>query len=115
MQRLLKEWDDRERHASGEKRRAILFLMAELNPTKIAQITGIDVWVQISCPRLSIDWGTEFKQVIASAIKFLTHSQPTLTSYEFEVLVGSAQWTHEYPMDYYRKDGGSWANYYQGE
>jgi len=100
MRRLLKEWDERERLVSGERRRAVLFLMAELNPLKIAQIIGIDVWVQISCPRLSIDWGTEFKQ-------------PTLTSYEFEVLVGSTQWSEIYPMDYYRKDGGSWGNYYQ--
>lgn len=63
MRRLLKEWDVREPHVSGQRRRPVLFLMAELNPQKISAIQGIDAWVQISCPRLSIDWGTEFKQV----------------------------------------------------
>jgi 2-(3-amino-3-carboxypropyl)histidine synthase len=63
MRRLLKEWDERESHPSGQRRKPVLFLMAELNPQKIATIRGIDAWVQISCPRLSIDWGAEFKQV----------------------------------------------------
>jgi hypothetical protein len=63
MRRLLNEWDERETHPSGQKRKPVLFLMAELNPQKIATIRGIDAWVQISCPRLSIDWGAEFKQV----------------------------------------------------
>lgn len=63
MRRLLQQWDDREKHYSGKNRQAVLFLMAELNPQKIGAIQGIDSWVQISCPRLSIDWGAEFKQV----------------------------------------------------
>jgi 2-(3-amino-3-carboxypropyl)histidine synthase len=63
MRRLLREWDNRERHSSGGNRKAVLFLMAELNPQKLACIKGIDCWVQVSCPRLSIDWGEEFKQV----------------------------------------------------
>ena len=32
------------------------FLMAEINPVKLAMITEIDAWVQVACPRLSIDW-----------------------------------------------------------
>jgi hypothetical protein len=27
--------------------------------------------------------------------------------------VGTAEWGPVYPMDYYRKDAGTWNNYYQ--
>ena len=67
MRRLLQEWDERERHFSGNNRIVVLFLMAELNPQKLSMIHGIDCWVQISCPRLSIDWGKEFTKVFPSS------------------------------------------------
>ena len=57
-------------------------------------------WVQIACPRLSIDWGYAF-------------SKPLLNSYEAEVCFGIANWKTVYPMDYYSKDGGHWTNYYK--
>lgn len=44
-------------------RRCVLFLMAELNPAKLAAISHIEAWVQVSCPRLSIDWGAGFIKV----------------------------------------------------
>jgi 2-(3-amino-3-carboxypropyl)histidine synthase len=44
-------------------RRCVLFLMAELNPAKLAAIAHIQAWVQVSCPRLSIDWGAGFVKV----------------------------------------------------
>jgi 2-(3-amino-3-carboxypropyl)histidine synthase len=47
----------------GGGRRCVLFLMAELNPLKLAAIQHIDAWVQVSCPRLSIDWGAGFVKV----------------------------------------------------
>lgn len=34
-----------------------LFVMSELLPNIINKINHIDVWIQIACPRLSIDWG----------------------------------------------------------
>lgn len=43
---------------------------AEVSPPKIAALSeGVDAWVQIACPRLSIDWGEGF-------------SKPTLNPYE---------------------------------
>jgi len=51
------------------------FLISELSPQRLALVNGIDAWVQIACPRLSIDWGEAFPQ-------------PTLTPYE--ALVGAA-------------------------
>ncbi len=39
------------------------FLMAEVNLSKLELIKDIDAWVQVSCPRLSIDWGAGFCKV----------------------------------------------------
>lgn len=43
---------------------------AEVSPPKLAALSrGVDAWVQIACPRLSIDWGEGF-------------ALPTLNPYE---------------------------------
>jgi 2-(3-amino-3-carboxypropyl)histidine synthase len=74
----------------------IPFLMAELNPKKLEEI-GVDAWVQVSCPRLSIDWSDGF-------------TKPILTPYETEVALGHTEWKEVYPMDYYSTDAGAWGN-----
>jgi len=33
--------------------------MSEITPNKLAEIENVDAWVQVGCPRLSIDWGFE--------------------------------------------------------
>jgi 2-(3-amino-3-carboxypropyl)histidine synthase len=54
----------------------MVFLISELSPTKLALFNkAVDVWVQIACPRLSIDWGEAFPG-------------PLLTPYEAEVALG---------------------------
>jgi 2-(3-amino-3-carboxypropyl)histidine synthase len=75
----------------------IPFLMAEINPEKLKKISKIECWVQVACPRLSIDWSAGF-------------SKPILTPYELEVAMESTEWRKVYPMDYYSADGGSWTN-----
>jgi hypothetical protein len=55
-------------------------------------------WVQVACPRLSIDWGFAF-------------DAPLLSPYEAEVALSTAEWSPVYPMDYYARDGGAWTNY----
>jgi 2-(3-amino-3-carboxypropyl)histidine synthase len=80
-------------------RTVIPFLMAEINPLKLQRIVTIDVWVQVACPRLSIDWSGGF-------------DRPILTPYECEVMLGSASWGEVYPMDYYSNAGGTWGNMY---
>lgn len=48
----------------------VTVLLSEVHPTKLALMgAGIDAWVQVACPRLSIDWGEAF-------------TKPTLTPYE---------------------------------
>jgi 2-(3-amino-3-carboxypropyl)histidine synthase len=117
-------------------------LLSELSPAKLAALAGVDAWVQVACPRLSIDWGEGF-------------ATPVLTPYEAMVALGlvpgwwaaaaeqqqaqqaQAQQAQQlgvggaarpacgcantscaggcagaYPMDYYAKDGGEWNSSY---
>ncbi|KAJ8557899.1 hypothetical protein K7X08_004665 [Anisodus acutangulus] len=51
-------------------------LMSEISPTRIALFEdAVDAWIQIACPRLSIDWGDAFKR-------------PLLTPFEAEIVLG---------------------------
>ncbi|WIA41194.1 hypothetical protein OEZ86_004809 [Tetradesmus obliquus] len=106
-------------------------LLSEVSPPKLAAIGHVDAWVQVACPRLSIDWGEGFVK-------------PTLTPYEAMIALGlvpgwwqaaaavdsscsgsaaaaaagsvSAPGMELYPMDYYAKDGGVWnSSYHKGQ
>ncbi|KAJ3045907.1 Diphthamide biosynthesis protein 1 [Rhizophlyctis rosea] len=71
-------------------------LLSEIFPSKLAQFSDVEAWVQVACPRLSIDWGYAF-------------STPLLTPYEAAVVVGSVEWQERYPMDFYAKGSlGPW-------
>ena len=94
-----------------------------MTPAKLDMMPEIDVWVQVACPRLSIDWGEGF-------------GKPTLTPYEAFAALGEAPefWDEavdskqpsetasasknesrqlvQYPMDYYARDGGQWSSSY---
>ncbi|KAG0477726.1 hypothetical protein HPP92_012445 [Vanilla planifolia] len=118
-------------------------LMSEISPARIELFgESVDAWVQIACPRLSIDWGEGF-------------SKPLLTTFELEIALGyiPGWWEKErrgakhstafqqvssekqdcsgagccqsvdscgvcgeevtdYPMDYYAQDGGAWNSSY---
>lgn len=71
-------------------------LLSEIFPSKLALMTDIDAWVQIACPRLSIDWGTAFKK-------------PLLSPYEAAVALQEVSWKEVYPMDFYSNQSlGPW-------
>lgn len=74
-------------------------LMSEIFPEKLAQFPDIDCWVQVACPRLSIDWGEAF-------------SRPLLTPYELAAALKFVQHKEDrYPMDYYANENtGPWTN-----
>lgn len=56
----------------------------------------MDAFIQIACPRLSIDWGYAF-------------TKPLLTPYEASVVFESVPWQEVYPMDFYSNDSlGPW-------
>ncbi|PGH05755.1 diphthamide biosynthesis protein 1 [Blastomyces parvus] len=72
-------------------------LLSEIFPGKLASMPDVECWVQIACPRLSIDWGYAF-------------SRPLLSPYEALVALGQRLGWDEgnggvYPMDFYAKDG----------
>jgi len=78
----------------------VVVLLSEIFPSKLDLFTDVDAWVQIACPRLSIDWGYAF-------------SKPLLNPYEAEVALQSTVWLPVYPMDFYSKEGGSWTVYHK--
>nr|XP_043628443.1 2-(3-amino-3-carboxypropyl)histidine synthase subunit 1 [Erigeron canadensis] len=68
---------DRLEKKMGEKGMSwTIVLMSELSPTRIALFgDSVDAWIQIACPRLSIDWGDAFVK-------------PLLTTFEAEIALG---------------------------
>lgn len=84
----------------AREKRYVIFLMAEIQLPTLRQISAIDAWIQISCPRLSVDWGAEF-------------DKPLLNVYEAMVALEAAPWDGQsYPMDYYSNEKKPWSNYY---
>ncbi|CAN1336573.1 2-(3-amino-3-carboxypropyl)histidine synthase subunit 1 [Linum perenne] len=114
----------------------MVVLMSEISPTRIQLFEdSVDAWIQIACPRLSIDWGDAFLK-------------PILTPFEAEIALGDVKgwWEKslvvnsgcgrdlgcgnsggaccrssvnddddfggDYPMDYYAQDGGDWNSSY---
>ncbi|THX11047.1 diphthamide biosynthesis protein 1 [Aureobasidium pullulans] len=71
-------------------------LLSEIFPGKLGMMDDVECWVQVACPRLSIDWGYAFPR-------------PLLTPYEALVVLGEREgWEGDkkvYPMDFYGKDG----------
>ncbi|OZJ03001.1 Diphthamide biosynthesis protein 1 [Bifiguratus adelaidae] len=79
---------------------SVLVLLSEIFPGKLAEFEDVDAWIQIACPRLSIDWGYAFPK-------------PLLTPYEAAVALGQAEWQKVYPMDFYANESmGPWTNNY---
>ncbi|KAK3003463.1 hypothetical protein RJ639_019468 [Escallonia herrerae] len=119
-----------------------VMLMSEISPARVALFgDSVDAWVQIACPRLSIDWGDAFMK-------------PLLTPFEADIALGDMRgwWERksaaslssdcggdgvdcgnnesgcsrnngggaenegepvvDYPMDYYAQDGGEWNSCY---
>jgi len=84
-----------------KKRDYIVLLISEINE-RLLETYGkdINVWVQLCCPRLSVDWGHNY-------------IKPLLNPYEIFVALGTAEWSNDkYPMDNYSYGGGPWSSYY---
>ncbi|XP_061326040.1 2-(3-amino-3-carboxypropyl)histidine synthase subunit 1 isoform X1 [Pezoporus flaviventris] len=81
-------------HALG--RPFVRVLLSEIFPSKLQLFPDVDAWVQVACPRLSIDWGEAF-------------SKPLLTPYEAMVALQDIEWQQPYPMDFYASQSlGPW-------
>lgn len=68
--------------------RVYLFMMDEIEDEVLERYSFVDAFVQISCPRLSVDWGHTF-------------SKPVLSPFEVFYEKGKM----EYQLDYYSKEG----------
>lgn len=79
-----------ERRIKLLKKDSVVILLSEIFPDKLKLFDDIDAFVQVACPRLSIDWGTAFEK-------------PLLTPYEGAVSLKLAELDNEkpYPMDFY--------------
>ncbi|EMG50651.1 Diphthamide biosynthesis protein 1 [Candida maltosa Xu316] len=86
--------DKLEKELTGKGIQVVKIILSEILPQKIAMFDDIDAFVQVACPRLSIDWGYAF-------------NKPLLTPYEAMVMLEKDTMGDEkvYPMDYYAKDG----------
>ena len=86
--------------------KSFVILASEITPSKLALFRSkVDAWVQIACPRLSVDWGHYLSG---------DASVPVLNPYELFCVLDNSKWRGEdesYPMDYYSQDGGPWSNY----
>jgi len=96
----------------------IPILLSELSAGKLGLLSDwIDVCVQTSCPRLSIDWGHDF------LVDGVGRVVPLLNPYEAKVALGQAQAFQSrptvpatesplldtYPMDFYADESlGDW-------
>ena len=72
----------------------VKIILSEIFPQKLAMFDDVDAFIQVACPRLSIDWGYAF-------------NKPLLTPYEAMVMLEKDKMWNKtyYPMDYYAKDG----------
>ncbi|KAG0638696.1 putative diphthamide synthesis protein-domain-containing protein [Tuber brumale] len=74
----------------------VILLLSEIFPGKLKLFEDVDAWVQVACPRLSIDWGYAFPK-------------PLLSPYEATIVLGLREedWDEErgYRMDFYGKEG----------
>lgn len=82
------------------KKQSIVMLLSEISPQKLSLLPQLDAWVQIACPRLSVDWGHHF-------------AVPVLSPYELHVALEESAFMSTYPMDFYSTEGGPWSNYHK--
>jgi 2-(3-amino-3-carboxypropyl)histidine synthase len=82
------------------KKQSIVMLLSEISPQKLSLLPQLDAWVQIACPRLSVDWGHHFPV-------------PVLSPYELHVALEECDFMSTYPMDFYSTEGGPWSNYHK--
>ncbi|XP_062555393.1 2-(3-amino-3-carboxypropyl)histidine synthase subunit 1 [Armigeres subalbatus] len=68
-----------QKRLKHHNRKTVIILLSEIFPTKLELFKDVDAFVQVACPRLSIDWGTAFPK-------------PLLTPYELSVALGDAEW-----------------------
>ncbi|KAI4657716.1 Diphthamide biosynthesis protein 1 [Alternaria triticimaculans] len=89
--------------------RCVNLLMSEIFPGKLAMMSDVEAWVQIACPRLSIDWGYAFPRPLLSPYEALVtlgvRDAPWLEEDDTVRKVEARERKNLYPMDFYAKEG----------
>ena len=83
---------------NSKKIKYCTIMLNEITEEKIEKFEQCDCFIQLACPRLSIDWSNQF-------------SKPMLTPYEAYVAFGDIEYKSTYPMDNYAHNGGQWGHY----
>ncbi|CAB3401396.1 unnamed protein product [Caenorhabditis bovis] len=91
--------DDLERRLKEKGKSFTRVLLSEIIPDKLALFADVDCWIQVACPRLSIDWGSQFPK-------------PLLYPFELALALDAIPVpTKFWPMDFYSNDSlGPWTN-----
>lgn len=89
--------------------KSVNLLLSEIFPGKLAMMQDVDAWVQIACPRLSIDWGYAFPKPLLSPYEALValgvREAPWLDEEQGKQKIEKRERRNLYPMDFYAKEG----------
>jgi 2-(3-amino-3-carboxypropyl)histidine synthase len=89
-------------------------ILNEINQELLDGFDFIDSFVQVSCPRLSIDWGICYKKPLLTPFEvFFTDLNSKIDCKNEDVHTNISKGTVEYEMDYYsREEKKPWNNYF---
>ncbi|KAF2497310.1 diphthamide biosynthesis protein 1 [Lophium mytilinum] len=100
-----------ENHLRAKGLKWVNLLLSEIFPGKLAMMGDVEAWVQIACPRLSIDWGYAFERPLLSPYEALVALGAKEAGWLIEEEegavgeVGGGRTKGVYPMDFYSKEG----------
>ncbi|KAH3745797.1 diphthamide biosynthesis protein [Pelomyxa schiedti] len=113
---------------SGCKISHFVLLLNNISPEALSPFTNVDAWVQVACPRLSVDWGTSFTKPLLSVCEaehvFNRHTLTPSCSTTTSTLPATASTSAEtettnstispgsftrYPMDNWASSGSPWS------
>lgn len=83
--------------------RFIKVMMPEVVQDTLKAFRSVDIWVQVACPRLSIDWGKFFESPLLNPYEFVQSIRLFNGGEQGFGAIGD----NNYPMDFYAKNSSS--------
>ena len=79
----------------------VIIMMNEITEAKVSNYNKCECFIQLACPRLSIDWSDQF-------------SKPMLTPYEVYLALGEIELKNGvYEMSNYANETGEWGHFFK--
>lgn len=78
----------------------VKIMMPEVVQDSLRSFKSVEVWVQVACPRLSIDWGAAFETPLLNPYEFAR----SIKLHTQHISERPANLIQSYPMDFYAKD-----------